>query len=190
LHVTVAAFFAHVSYALASFFGFAANGSVAAFTQAVAPLFDEQPSIAESVFWQLESLPHAAACFEQFFSMHFPQSVLPSDGVEGGGASSCVLAGAGAAGGDVSAAAAPDGSDAAALALSEPDGGTESDAAEPSAAGVSAGGGLDPPQANQERGTATMRRRAAEVERWWARSLLGMVDSIARRVARRAQGIP
>ena len=150
----MSAFLAHASTADASFFGFAAEGSVAESTHVAAA--DVQSWIPSRADWQSLFLLHAASCFEQVLSMHLPQSVLLSDG--GGGLAAAVDSELGLFSA-VSAGAAD--SDAAGAAESEAAGASELAEAELSEAGLS--GGLDspPPQASQAGGTATRRRRAA-----------------------------
>jgi hypothetical protein len=155
LQAFATAFLAQVSTADASFFGFAAEGSVAESMHVAAA--DVQSWIPSSAVWQSLFLPQAASCFEQVLSMHLPQSVLLNDG--GGGLAAAVDSELGLFSA-VSAAGAAD-SDAAGAAESEAAGASELAEAELSDAGVS--GGLDspPPQASHAGGTATRRRRAA-----------------------------
>ena len=119
MHVFEAtAFLAHVSYAPASFFGFADDGGVAESMHEAAP--DEQLWIESRTDWQSESLPHAFSCFAQVLSTHFAQSVLPNEGAGGGlaaaGSALAVSAGGASAADADSAGAAL--SDAAGLSLS------------------------------------------------------------------------
>jgi hypothetical protein len=148
------AFLAQASTADASFFGFAAEGSVAESMHVAAA--DVQSWIPSRAVWQSLFLLQAASCFEQVLSTHLPQSVLLNDG--GGGLAAAVDSELGFSA--VSAAGAAD-SDAAGAAESEAAGASELAEAELSEAGVS--GGLDspPPQASHAGGTATRRRRAA-----------------------------
>jgi hypothetical protein len=150
------AFLAQVSTASASFFGFAADGSVAESMHVAAA--EVQLWIPSSAVEQSLFLPQAASGLAQVLSMHLPQSVLLNAG--GGGVDAAVDSGAALFSGAESAAAADD-SEAAGAAESDAAGASELEEALLSEAGVS--GGLDspPPHASQTGGTATTRRRAA-----------------------------
>jgi hypothetical protein len=146
--LAVIAFFAHVSTADASFFGFAAEAGVAESRHAAAP--DEQLWMPSRIAWQSVFFPQAASCFAQVLSMHLPQSVLPNDG-DGGGAAAVDSE----LGLDVSAAAAE--ADSAGAAESDAAGASELADAELSPAAVSGGLVSPPPHASQARGAATTR---------------------------------
>lgn len=157
----VEAFLAHVSYAVASFFGLAPVGSDAASRHAPAPLSEPQLWNASSVDWQSLFFPHAAACFAHVLSMHLPQSLSLIAG--GGGVAGALLSAAGALPVSLDA---PDDAGAAlddSAAPEAPGSGAEASPLVASSAGVS--GGFEPPQAAQTRGTAVTRRRLARRER-------------------------
>jgi hypothetical protein len=151
------AFLAHDSTAEASFFGFAAEGSVAESRHV--PAADEQSWIPSRTVWQSLFFSQAASGFEQVLSMHLPQSVLLSDG--GGGVAAAVDSGAALAEGAVSAAGADDSDAAGAAAPSEAADVSELEEEELSEAALSAGLASPPPQASQAGGAATRKRRAA-----------------------------
>jgi hypothetical protein len=155
--LAVIAFFAHVSTADASFFGFAAEAGVAESRHAAAP--DEQLWMPSRIAWQSVFFPQAASGFAQALSMHLPQSVLPNDGDGAGAAAVASELGLAL---DVSAAAAD--ADSAGAAESEAAGASELADAELSPAAVSGGLVSPPPHASQARG-ATATRATVTTER-------------------------
>jgi hypothetical protein len=151
----VTAFVAHAAYAAASFFGFAADGIDAPDTQAAAPLSDPQLWNESIDAWQSVFLPHAAACLVHCLSMHLPQSVSLIAGAAGAGAG----AAADAAGAGVVSVVAADEAGASVDSVPEAAGAAPPSALADSSAGVS--GGLPPPHASHENGTARIRTRLA-----------------------------